>query len=181
MAFHLCVKGLYITMSIVFQVDLGLFILNMNSTTYALQVNSRKRLVYVYWGSRLPRAEDLPLGEQLQFYPFEEEEKKFRVNEEYAGWGGYFFDEPCLKVKFADGVRDLSLLYHSHEITEDHSSQTLRILQRDEIYPLQVTLVYQLYPDSDIVDRCCVLENLGVDPIYLENVQSGVCRTGHTK
>lgn len=174
MAFHLCLKGLYITMSIVFQANLGLFILNTSNSTYAMQVNSRKRLVHVYWGSSIPRAEDLPVGEQLQFYPFEEEEKKFRVNEEYAGWGGYFFDEPCLKVKFADGVRDLSLLYASHEIIDDHSSQTLRILLRDESYPLQVTLVYQLYPDSDIVDRCCVLENFGRDPISLENVQSGV-------
>lgn len=161
-------------MSIHFQADLGLFVLDTINSTYAMQVNYRNRLVHVYWGGSLPRPEDLPVGEQLQYYPFEEEEKKLRVNEEFVGWGGYFFDEPCLKVVFANGVRDLSLRYESHEITVDNKVETLQIILKDEVYPFQVRLKYQIYPDCDIIDRSCTLENQGSDPIRVENAQSAV-------
>ena len=54
------------------------------------------------------------------------------TNEEYPGWGGLRYNEPCVKVTLADGTRDLVLDYVSHEIRGD----TLEIHTKDIRYAL---------------------------------------------
>jgi len=57
------------------------------------------------------------------------------------------YSEPCLKVTFGDGVRDLALRYVSHEISTDTSpctSKTSAILPGG--------LVYQVFPPTTSSD-----------------------------
>ena len=128
------------------------FILTTANTAYCLGVDAEGNLQHIYWGKRLYGPEDYPscrqpgqtigigknlanpknLSLQCFYYPYEA--GKAVVNEEYAGWGGLNFSEPCLKVVFADGVRDLVLKYHGHAVDEAENSLTVTL--KDCHYPL---------------------------------------------
>lgn len=131
------------------------FILQMENSTYALGLNQQGALVHLWWGGAVSRNEDLPdpAGGAMQ---------------EYHAWGEYFFDEPALKLTFADGTRDTRLRYVDHAIEGDE----LRVRLHDTFYPVAVTLVYRVHADCDIVDRHCIVANEGDAPVTIESVQS---------
>src|SRR5690349_211985 len=112
------------------------WVLETLSTGYALGLNAAGLLVHRYWGARLPAADDYPpppissgwasFNGAAQLDP-----------EEYPAYGGIKYIEPCLKVTFADGVRDLLLRFDSAEV--DAGADELHIHLRDTAYPLGVT------------------------------------------
>jgi len=59
--------------------------------------------------------------------------------EEVPVRGGYPFKTPMLEVVFNNGVRDLDLRYVNGEIITLEGRPTLKIVQRDSLYPLEVT------------------------------------------
>ncbi|MDR1903824.1 MAG: alpha-galactosidase [Treponema sp.] len=150
------------------------FLLNTANTSYAMEKGASGRLQHIYWGKRLDRLEDLPVGEQMQYYPFDQPSKKLLTNQEYVGWGGYLFDEPCLKALFADGCRDLDLRYQSYKQSDNAVSETLVITLRELVYNLEVDLYYRIYKGLEVLDRWSVIRNTGTDNIMLENAQSAV-------
>ena len=151
---------------------LKLFMLDTVNTTYAMEVNEANNLIHLYWGGKVSSPEDLPKGETLQYYPFEARDRKLRANEEYAGWGGYFFDEPSLKVTFSDYVRDLALKYEGYRVERGEGTEKLVVTLKDEYYPFKVHLQYKIYHGLDIIDRNCILENAGKKPVTVESAQS---------
>jgi alpha-galactosidase len=138
--------------------DRKLWILETEHTSYVLGINELNGLQFVYWGKRILRDQDFPA-------PHTNED-----TEEYPGWGGMRYDEPCLKVTFADGVRDLVLKYVSHDMTGD----TLTIRTKDIQYNLIVDLVYRVYPRYDIVRKSSAVRNQTSQPLVVESAQSGV-------
>jgi Glycosyl hydrolase family 36 N-terminal domain/Lrp/AsnC ligand binding domain len=91
-----------------------LWILETNRTSYVVGLNELNELQHVYWGKKIFRDQDFVTAHTHETFPFESPEGI--TNEEYPGWGGMRYLEPCLKVKFASGVRDVVLKYVSHEI-----------------------------------------------------------------
>ena len=67
----------------------------------------------MYWGGRLGAkdsfAQARPMREWASF-----DSSYTNTPQEYAGWGAGLFNEPALKVSFADGNRDLVLHYESY-------------------------------------------------------------------
>ena len=96
------------------------------------------------------------------------------MDEEFAGWGGYFFGDPGIKATFGDGNRDVFLLYHSHEINETESSCELKIRMKDNVYDLFVDLFYKIYPGLDIVDRRAAVSNGTGQTVTLESIMSAM-------
>jgi alpha-galactosidase len=139
----------------------GLFVLQTANTTYALERNKAQAINQTYWGPRITRLADLPVGEASRWN-----------RDEYVGWGGWFYGEPALKVSFADGTRVLALEYRDHAIESAGKTHTLRITLKDPVYPLEVRLFYRIYAGLDLVDRWAVVTNQGDAPITLESVQS---------
>ena len=92
------------------------------------------------------------------------------ASEEYPGWGGMRFTEPCLKVTFADGVRDLVLKYVSHQV----KGETLEVRTKDIKYDLFVTLRYRVFPRHDIIRKNTMIENQTAQPVVVESAQSAV-------
>jgi len=68
--------------------------------------------------------------------------------EEYPGYEDIKFIDPCLKVTFADGVRDVILRFESAEVVEGEAPE-LRLHLRDVHYPLRVTLHYGIRSSYD--------------------------------
>lgn len=145
----------------IWQIDAG-------AVTYALGVNEHGAVQHLYWGKRLWRGEDLAAarsGEGWASFDLSPNQ----TPEEYPGWGGGRFVEPCLKVTMASGVRDLVLKYQSHEIR----GTTLEIRTKDVGYDLWVSLFYRAYDDG-IIERRAVITNRTNETVTVESAQSAV-------
>ncbi|HUO31471.1 MAG TPA: alpha-galactosidase [Bryobacteraceae bacterium] len=146
-----------------------LWVVDTERTTYVLGVNEENSLQNVYWGKRLFRDDDLaPAHTSPEHASFDSRETM--STEEYPGWGGLRYNEPCLKVTLADGTRDLVLNYVSQEI----QGETLVIHTKDIRYALAVDLYYHVYPQSDIIEKHSVIRNQTAQPLVVESAQSGV-------
>ncbi len=143
----------------------GVFVLQTENTTYAMERNKAGAINNTYWGPRLARPEDLPVGEMVRFaVAFLRKDDRERFRDEYVGWGGWFYGEPTLKATFADGTRSLKLVYRDHAVESTDRSRTLRITLSDTTYPVEVQLFYRIYPGLDLVDRWAVVINRGDTP-----------------
>jgi len=148
--------------------DARLFVLETDRTSYVLGVNEQNEVQLVHWGARLARDSDLEPAHTREGYAFESPEGL--SENEYPGWGGLRFAEPCLKVSFADGVRDLVLKYASHEIQGD----TLVLHLKDIGYDLGVDLTYRVFPGHDILAKQATIRNGTTGPVVVESAASGV-------
>ena len=125
------------------------------------------QLVHTYWGARLPRAQDYPRPalpkEWASFDP-----PAHLTTEEYPGEGGLRYAEPCLKVTFADGTRDLDLRY----VAARQEDGVLHVELRDAAFALTVTLHYRAHAEHDLIERWATIHNGGTDTLSLERVWS---------
>jgi alpha-galactosidase len=131
-------------------------------------INEQNALQNLYWGKKIGRDEDFPSAHTARAYPFESPEGM--TTEEYPAWGGMRYDEPCLKVTFSDGVRDLVLKYVSHEIR----GNTLEIRMKDIKYDVRVDLSYRVYSLHDIIRKSSIIRNQTPESLVVESAQSGV-------
>ncbi len=151
-----------------------LFVLRTAHTTYAMGVNSRGELQNVYWGGLLWRSDDISAAnagrEVSSFDPAQS-----WIDEEYPGWGGTRYLEPCLKLTRGGGNRDLVLHYASHKLNADSVTVTLKDV-KDAIF---VDLIYRIYPAEDVICKTAVLRNQTVAALDIESFQSGVWHVPH--
>jgi alpha-galactosidase len=138
------------------------FRLDGGNTTYAFGVNERGELQQVYWGGRIADAINAPHSDR-EWASFDSSYNN--TPQEYAGWGAGLFQEPALKVTFADGNRDLVLHYLSSSKPDDHS---LAIKLKDISRAVTVTLHYTMDTESGIVARSSTIENGEPKPILIE-------------
>lgn len=142
-----------------------IFMLQGKETTYAIGITDKGYVCNLHWGGKLNGVEDVPkmsdlqqrvtmLGRRIPASEFQE----------YRGWGGQSVQEPGVKITFPDGTRNLFLRYVSHEI----NGETLKIVTKDSQYPVQVTLIYNLKPEFDILERYTEIENLGDENFNIE-------------
>ncbi len=140
------------------------FLLNTNDMTYAMAVGEGGLLCHCYWGERVQQPEDVAQDQML--YPDQE------WYQEYAGWGGNFYNQHALKATFADGTRNVLLRYQSHEI----QGESLTVAMEDPDLHLQVELRYALYPELNIINRSAKIQNAGKAGVKLENAFSATWR-----
>ncbi len=146
------------------------WVLETQSTAYAFGLNEAGLLTHRYWGARLPRPADYPPAPNPgPWASFNNPEQL--TPEEFPAYAGMKFIEPCLKVTFADGVRDVVLRFDSAEVVEDNPPR-LDLHLRDAHYPLQVTLQYRAYEAFDLIERWVTLTNEGQAPMTVERVFS---------
>lgn len=155
--------------SIAYLADKKLWTLQTDQVTYVMGINERNELQHIYWGKRLWRDADLSAAKsQNEWASFDL--SPTTTPEEYPGWGGARYTEPCLKVTLQDGTRDLVLKYVSQQIHGD----TLEIQMKDAVYDLFVTLTYKVFPHTGIISKQSVIRNSTSQPITIESAQSGV-------
>lgn len=145
------------------------WVLETSNTAYTLGLNPAGLLTHCYWGARLPYITDYPVPANPVNWP--NDGTPHLTSEEYPGYGGLRYIDPCLKVHFADGVRDVVLSYENFTV-QDSSTPELAIHLKDSYYPLHVTLHYRIHVDYDLIERWVTLENLGETPITIERVFS---------
>jgi alpha-galactosidase len=145
------------------------WVLETQSTGYAFGLNPAGRLIHCYWGTRLPQLGDYPAPSSSEGWASFNGPAQLEP-EEYPGYGGASYIDPCLKVTFADGVRDLVLLFDSAQV--DDGASELHIYLRDAAYPFRVTLHYRVHADYDLIERWVTATNDGDAPIAIERIWS---------
>ncbi len=144
-----------------------LWVLEGDQVTYVLGLNERKELQHVYWGKRLYRDADLAAAHS---YP---EWASFDLPttttpQEYPAWGAGLYVEPCLKATFANGNRDVELVYASDHI----DGNTLTIELKDIRVNLTASLKYTIEPVTGIIRKQSTIRNQTGQTVVLESAQS---------
>nr|WP_116233965.1 alpha-galactosidase [Paenibacillus sp. VMFN-D1] len=147
-----------------------IFAIHTQRSSYVFGINERDRLQHLYWGEPVTIDDCAPLLRGRSHSSFDAEVDM--EAEEYSFWGGVNYDEPSLKVRMRDGVRDLSAGYVRREIREEDGRPTLVIVLKDRVYPLEAHLLYRVIPEYDLIERSVRIVNTGGDDIVLESVQS---------
>ncbi|MDF3078742.1 MAG: alpha-galactosidase [Sphingobacteriaceae bacterium] len=84
------------------------------------------------------------------------------------------FKVPVLEVIFSDHVRDAALEFVSAEISSLDKHPLLKIVQKDKVYPLQVTSYIRVLPEYDILEKWISVRNTAKKGnIQVENLLSG--------
>lgn len=142
------------------------FLLDTGRSSYVFGVNELGFLQHAYWGARVERASDWGAVRSHREFAFESRESM--TPEEYPAWGGMRYNEPCLKVTTAGGIRDVVLKYQSHSIQDT----ALSVRLKDISAPITVTLIYRVYPGTGILSRRAEIENGSREVVTVESAQS---------
>ena len=146
------------------QADHPVFRLDGGNTTYAFGVNERGELQQLYWGGKIGASDMIaPAHSDREWASFDSPYNN--TPQEYASWGAGLFQEPALKVTFADGNRDLVLHYLSSSKPDEHS---LEVKLKDISRAVAVTLHYRIDPESGILARSATIANGEPKPIMIE-------------
>jgi alpha-galactosidase len=146
------------------------WILETRTTGYAFGLNQAGLLAHRYWGARLGSPDDYPAAPNPGTWGAFNNPSQL-TPEEYPGYEDIKFIDPCLKVAFADGVRDVALRFDSAETLAGEAPE-LGIHLRDTVYPFQVTLHYRVHEAYDLIERWVTAVNLGDAPIAIERIWS---------
>lgn len=131
------------------------WLLEMPASSYAIELCGESRLPrHLHWGRPIGHetaaaiAEAVELRQNVEHIAWAEEERL-----ECVGWGGRRYDEPSIKVDFADGTRGIEWDLVEDKATRDGDSMTLMLALQDRAYPLRVELFYRVFDDTDVLER----------------------------
>lgn len=153
------------------------WVLETRTTGYALGLNRAGLLAHRYWGPRLAGPEDYPAPPDPAGWASFNSAAQL-TPEEYPGYEDMKFVEPCLMVRFADGVRGSALRFDSAELTAGDTPE-LRITLRDTAYPLTLTLHYRAHEAYDLIERWATAANTGDTPLTIERIWSAMWHLPH--
>jgi alpha-galactosidase len=144
----------------------GAWLVEMRSTCYAFALaDDGAALAHLHWGVTLPREVLASLAAASRQQQWDRRLSLMRARpDEYVPWGGPRYDEPSLKVDFADGTRGIEWRYAGQRVIRDGPVSTLEIDLADTAYPLQATLHYRVYDGFDVLERWATLRHRGEEP-----------------
>lgn len=125
------------------------WIIRTKSSAYQLSISSGKRVTPVFYG---------PV--QQADYNKKNAAWNDRV-EEIPVRGAYPFKTPAVEVIYNDNVRDADLEYVNGEVIEVEGRSTLKIVQKDRNYPLQIISYIRVLEEFDILEKWMEVSNTG--------------------
>lgn len=180
-------------MGIIFDEKTRTFTLNTKETTYQMQVGRYNFLLHLYYGKKAKGCMDYLLVYQDRGFSgipndagMDRTYSMDLMPQEYPCYGTGDYRSPALMVQNADGSYSCDLRYQSYRIRKgkyslpglpavyasEEEAETLEILMRDDVTGLEVTLLYGVLPEADIITRSVRITNAGSGKKYLEKVQS---------
>jgi len=169
-----------------------MFKLDTPSSSYAMAVLfQEKMLAHLYYGRRLPDCDLTYLlrGEDTSASLTTHRDKVSildRLPMEYSAGGLGDFRESCLDAENKDGCWGCSLSYVSHRIytgkdkllglpatfADENECDTLELNCADDVLNLEITLVYNVFRNLDVITRHVKIKNNGKETLYLKKVYS---------
>jgi len=179
-------------MSITYREKNRIFKLDTPLTTYAFTVVYEEQLLaHLYYGQRV---NDCDLTYLLGIKDPDLELKTYRdkasvldrLPMEYPASGTGDFRESCLDIKNENGQTGCELSYNSHKLykgkpklsglpatfADENECETLEIICADKTLGLEVTLVYSVFNELDVITRHIKIKNNSDKPLYIEKALS---------
>ena len=132
-----------------------------------LKVNQQKRLCQTYLGERLSEQTDLA---QLSMPQASLSSSCIKGLEAYPVMGTEDYYEPTFEIRHADGNPTSVLKYVAHQQQGKETS----ILLKDELYPVEVTLYYKVFPQEDIIQQWAEIRHEEKGKVYLGRYASSM-------
>ncbi|HEU5157531.1 MAG TPA: alpha-galactosidase [Streptosporangiaceae bacterium] len=144
-----------------------LWVLSGPSSSYVLHLDERDRPRALHWGVRLTVEQargllDRPMPPERGF------EDAAEGTVDLAAAGAMWFGHAGVRVRFADGTRDLEPVFAGADRTEDE----LALEFTDRHYPLTLRAHYRLPGGGDVIERHLVVRNDGAEPITIVQADS---------
>ena len=136
-------------------------------TQLVLRVNGGGRLCQVYLGERLSEQTDLS---QLNMPQAGFSSSCIKGLEAYPVMGTEDYYEPTMEIRHADGNPTSVLKYVGHS---QQGAETV-ISLRDELYPVEVTLYYKVFPEEDIIQQWAEIRHEEKGKVYLGRYASSM-------
>ncbi|MFB9324726.1 alpha-galactosidase [Paenibacillus aurantiacus] len=169
-------------MGIMVQEHTGLFHLTSSGMSYLIQIVDGYP-AHVYWGGRLKHRQRM--DDLLIHAP--ERAGLDRLPQEYPQYGSGDFRNPAYQAELADGTRITELKYEGYRITkgkppliglpavyteDDAEADTLELTLKDAYSGLQVTLLYTIFAERNVIVRSVRLRNDGEKNLRLRRALS---------
>jgi len=133
------------------------WLLRMAGSSYGIGLAGERRLPrHLHWGRALDHKALGEIGTELERSGRGDEEPL-----EYVAWGGLRYDEPSLKVEYADGTRAIEWQLIDSEVGREGAATTLALKLADLAYPLTAELCYRIFDGSDVLERWARLAHVG--------------------
>ncbi|MCR5161214.1 MAG: alpha-galactosidase [Lachnospiraceae bacterium] len=174
--------------------DTKVFTLETKNSSYQMQVRELGILVHLYYGANIGDSEitDQIVLLDRGFSPNPPDAGRIRtysldsLPQEYSAAGNGDYRCCALDVKWDDGSRTADLRYSAHRILQgkysleglpamfapEDEAMTLEIDLRDTVGDLQVTLLYGVLWDRDVITRAVLVKNTGNACVRLEKAGS---------
>ena len=150
------------------------FLLTAGEMSYAFEVQENSRLIHLYWGAKLDRADDLPSAADLQWHRHYSDRQQKASLQEYPAFYGEYYHECAIKAEYADGVRGSLFRFAGSRVQKKFDHELLEITLEEESHPLTVKLFYRVWPELELIDRWSEITNHAETPVALENFASAV-------
>ena len=149
-----------------FYSDEKCFLLQTTQSSYCIRLTGNGNVMGAYWGAKIDDVRGVP---DMQTYEncFSRMPSGISFGE-YEGEGNNRNELPALQATFADGTRNVSLVYCGHQIKGD----TLRIDMRDTEKGLRASLFYLVHAQWDVIDRYTIITNESSEKVILGKAAS---------
>ena len=175
-----------------FTENIKLFTLQGKTSTYTLAVLEEGYVCHVYYGKKVVDGDLtylLRLGESPWTPKINKRDAAVFMDGapfEYPCHGIGDYREPCLKIIDKDGNTTCDIRYKSHRISEgkprleglpatfanNNDATTLELICEDKHSGLEVSLLYSIFNDLDVITRSVQVKNTGSDDVNLSRVLS---------
>ena len=180
-------------MNIIYDSSTKTFHLHNKNMSYVMKVIKDGYLSHLYWGKKINKYnESNPIG----FYdrgfcpnpdPTDRTFSLDTIPHEYSAYGNGDFRTPAYQVEQENGSRVTDIRYKGHRIydgkpsldglpstyiEDDLEAKTLEIVMEDKLMGLEVTLIYTIYRDMDVIARSVKFKNYGKESLTLERALS---------
>ena len=180
-------------MSIIFDKNHHTFTLHTKNSSYQMQIDPFGFLIHLYYGRRTEGCMDYLLTYADRGFsgnPYDAGlDRTYSMDvlpQEFPHTGvGDYRNVACTVVN-ADQSRCCDVRYTGHVIrkgkysldrlpavyADESEAETLEIMLKDAVSEVEITLLYGVLPEADIITRSVLVKNEGKDKIYLEKVLS---------
>lgn len=180
-------------MSIIYDEKEKRFTLHTKDTTYQMKVDPFGFLLHLYYGRRTEGGMDYLLtfaDRGFSGNPYDAgTDRTYSMDvlpQELPSQGTGDYRSPAVIVKNADGSYGCDFRYTGHRIlkgkyglpglpavyAEEDQAETLEVFMEDRGSGVQITLLYGVLPQRNIITRSACIKNGGNGKIYLEKAQA---------
>lgn len=182
-------------MSILYDPNQRIFTLHTKTTTYQMMVDQQDYLLHLYYGSANYGQMDYSLvyaDRGFSGNPHEAgNDRTYSLDilpQEYPTLGTGDYRTYALNIENSDGSQCCNLQFDRYQIekgkyrllglpavwTEEDEAETLEIVLRDRVSKIEVSLLYGVLADADIITRSAVIRNTGEEKIIIRKA-AGAC------